>query len=123
MALLASLNHHSGAQSNLPVLARTLRFPFSAGRQSQPSAFMMFALPPPEKPVSAKLALAFTRTRARCVRFVYPAWPEIIFISGRDDPLVRQTALDAGAVAFLAKPFDDENLVRLVPEDQEAAAT
>ena len=47
----------------------------------------------------------------------------IIFISGRDDPLVRQTALDAGAVAFLAKPFDDENLVRLVREAEEAAAT
>ena len=47
----------------------------------------------------------------------------IIFISGRDDPLVRQTALDAGAVAFLAKPFDDENLVRLVREAQEAAPT
>jgi len=46
----------------------------------------------------------------------------IIFISGRDDPLVRQTTLDAGAVAFLAKPFDDENLVRLVREAQEAAA-
>jgi two-component system response regulator FixJ len=46
----------------------------------------------------------------------------IIFISGRDDPLVRQTALDAGAVALLAKPFDDENLVRLVREAQEAAA-
>jgi FixJ family two-component response regulator len=47
----------------------------------------------------------------------------IIFISGRDDPLVRQHALDAGAVAFLAKPFDGENLVRLVREAQEAAAT
>src|SRR6266581_2658622 len=43
----------------------------------------------------------------------------IIFMSGRDDPLVRQNALDAGAVAFLAKPFDDENLVRLVREAQE----
>jgi FixJ family two-component response regulator len=43
----------------------------------------------------------------------------IIFISGRDDPVVRQNALDAGAVAFLAKPFDDENLVRLVREAQE----
>jgi FixJ family two-component response regulator len=39
---------------------------------------------------------------------------QIIFISGRDDPSVRQTALDAGAFAFLTKPFDDENLVRLV---------
>jgi FixJ family two-component response regulator len=44
----------------------------------------------------------------------------IIFITGREDPSVRQTALDAGAFAFLTKPFDDENLVRLV---REAAAT
>src|SRR5437879_4800082 len=42
----------------------------------------------------------------------------IIFISGRDDRVVRQNALDAGAVAYLAKPFDDENLVRLVREAQ-----
>src|SRR6476469_3780225 len=40
----------------------------------------------------------------------------IIFITGREDPSVRQTALDAGAFAFLRKPFDDENLVRLVRE-------
>jgi FixJ family two-component response regulator len=38
----------------------------------------------------------------------------IIFMSGRADPLVRQTALDAGAVAFLAKPFKDEVMVQLV---------
>jgi len=38
----------------------------------------------------------------------------IIFITGREDPSVRQTALDAGAFAFLTKPFDDEHLVRLV---------
>ncbi len=38
----------------------------------------------------------------------------IIFISGRDDPLVRHTALDAGALAFVAKPFDDEFMVQLV---------
>ncbi len=38
----------------------------------------------------------------------------IIFISGRDDPPVRHTALDAGALAFLAKPFDDEFMVQLV---------
>ena len=46
----------------------------------------------------------------------------IIFMTGRDDPLVRQTALDGGAFAFLTKPFDDENLVRLVQEAEEAAA-
>ena len=39
---------------------------------------------------------------------------QIIFISGRDDPSVRHTALDAGALAFLAKPFDDEFMVQLV---------
>jgi len=38
----------------------------------------------------------------------------IIFVSGRDDPSVRQAALEAGAYGFLSKPFDDENLVQLV---------
>ena len=38
----------------------------------------------------------------------------IIFVSGRDDPSVRQTALEAGAFGFLSKPFDDEKLVQLV---------
>ena len=38
----------------------------------------------------------------------------IIFISGRDDPPVRQTAHDGGALGFLAKPFDDEVFVQLV---------
>jgi len=38
----------------------------------------------------------------------------IIFISGRDEPSVRQTALDAGAFGFLAKPFEDEILIQLV---------
>jgi len=40
----------------------------------------------------------------------------IIFMTGRDDPLVRLTALDAGAFAFLTKPFEDEALVQLVRE-------
>ena len=38
----------------------------------------------------------------------------IIFISGRDDPSVRQTELDAGAFGFLSKPFDDEVFLQLV---------
>ena len=38
----------------------------------------------------------------------------IIFISGRDDSSVRQTAVDAGAFGFLAKPFKDEVLVQLI---------
>ena len=39
---------------------------------------------------------------------------QIIFISGRDDPSVRRTALDAGAVAFLAKPFEDDVMLQFV---------
>jgi two-component system response regulator FixJ len=38
----------------------------------------------------------------------------VIFITGRDDPLVRETALNTGAFAFLTKPFEDEALVQLV---------
>jgi two-component system, LuxR family, response regulator FixJ len=37
-----------------------------------------------------------------------------IFISGRDDPSVRQAAFDGGASGFLSKPFDDEALLELV---------
>jgi two-component system response regulator FixJ len=38
----------------------------------------------------------------------------VIFISGRDDPSARKTALAAGALGFLAKPFEDEALLQLV---------
>ncbi len=40
----------------------------------------------------------------------------IIFMTGRDDPSVRQTALDAGAFAFLTKPFEDEVMVKVIHE-------
>jgi len=40
----------------------------------------------------------------------------IIFMTGRDNPSVRQTAFDAGAFAFLTKPFKDEVLVKAVHE-------
>jgi FixJ family two-component response regulator len=45
---------------------------------------------------------------------------KVIFISGRDDPSVREAALDAGACGFLAKPFEDQELVDLI--DKAAAA-
>jgi len=38
----------------------------------------------------------------------------IIFMTGRDDPSVRQTALDGGAFAFLTKPFEDEVMVKVI---------
>jgi FixJ family two-component response regulator len=50
-----------------------------------------------------------------CLRRDSPA-TQVIFVTGRDDPLVRQTAIEAGAFAFLAKPFDDEVLLQLIRE-------
>jgi two-component system response regulator FixJ len=38
----------------------------------------------------------------------------VIIFTGIDDPRVRSTALNAGASAFLAKPFDDEELLTAV---------
>ncbi len=50
-----------------------------------------------------------------CLRRESPE-TRIIFITGRDDPSIRQTAIEAGAFGFLAKPFEDETLVRLISE-------
>jgi two-component system response regulator FixJ len=44
------------------------------------------------------------------LRKISPSTRVIIF-TGKDDPLVRSTALNAGASAFLTKPFDDEELL------------
>ena len=38
----------------------------------------------------------------------------VIIFTGKDDPLVRSTALNAVASAFLTKPFDDEELLTAV---------
>jgi two-component system response regulator FixJ len=38
----------------------------------------------------------------------------VIIFTGRDDPAVRSTALNAGASAFLTKPFDDGELISCV---------
>jgi two-component system response regulator FixJ len=38
----------------------------------------------------------------------------VIIFTGKDDPLVRSTALKGGASAFLTKPFDDEVLLTAV---------
>ena len=47
------------------------------------------------------------------LREISPSTRLIIF-TGKDDPLVRSTALNAGASAFLTKPFDDEELLTAV---------
>jgi len=47
------------------------------------------------------------------LRKISPSTRVIVF-TGNDDPLVRSTALNAGALAFLTKPFDDEELLTSV---------
>jgi FixJ family two-component response regulator len=38
----------------------------------------------------------------------------VIIFTAKDDPLVRSTALNAGASAFLTKPFDNEELLTAI---------
>jgi FixJ family two-component response regulator len=38
----------------------------------------------------------------------------VIIFTGKNDPLLRSTALNAGASAFLTKPFNDEELLTVV---------
>ena len=47
------------------------------------------------------------------LRDISPSTRVIIF-TGKDDPLVRSAALNAGASAFFTKPFDDEELLTAV---------
>ena len=47
------------------------------------------------------------------LRTISPSTRAIIF-TGKEDPLVRSTALEAGASAFFTKPFDDEELLSCV---------
>jgi len=47
------------------------------------------------------------------LREISPSTRVIIF-TGKDDPRVRSTALNAGASAFLTKPFDDEELLTAI---------
>ena len=38
----------------------------------------------------------------------------VIIITGREEPAIRIAAMEAGAFAFLGKPFDDETFLALV---------
>jgi two-component system, LuxR family, response regulator FixJ len=47
---------------------------------------------------------------------------KVIVMTGRDDPRTRVAALEGGAVAFLAKPFDDETFLAAVHQALAQAA-
>jgi two-component system response regulator HydG len=47
------------------------------------------------------------------LREISPSTRVIIF-TGKDDALVRSTAIDAGASAFFVKPFDDEEFLTAI---------
>jgi FixJ family two-component response regulator len=47
------------------------------------------------------------------LREISPSTRVIIF-TGKNDPLLRSIALNAGASAFLTKPFNDEELLTVV---------
>ncbi len=38
----------------------------------------------------------------------------IVFITGHEDEPVRRQAIEAGAIAFLCKPFDEQSLLEAV---------
>jgi FixJ family two-component response regulator len=40
----------------------------------------------------------------------------VIFITGHDEMIVRERALEAGAVALLRKPLDQELLIKILRE-------
>lgn len=44
----------------------------------------------------------------------------IVFITAHDDELARRRAMDAGAVAFLRKPFQEESLLAAIRSALEA---
>ena len=58
----------------------------------------------------------------RRVRVEHPGLP-VILISGHLDEQVRERALREGAVAFLYKPFDGEELLRVIQRALEPGST
>ena len=47
----------------------------------------------------------------------------VIVMTGREQPGIRATALAAGAVAFLVKPFDDEAFIALIRRSLDPGAS
>ena len=49
------------------------------------------------------------------LRYLSPK-TQVIIMTGRETPAMRSQALANGAVAFLSKPFDDDQFLRIVRE-------
>jgi two-component system response regulator FixJ len=82
---------------------------------SDPGEFLCYAKT--HRPVVALLDVCMPQMSGLEVqsqlRTISPSTRVIIF-TGKDDPLVRSTALNAGALAFFTKPFNDEELLTAV---------
>jgi two-component system response regulator HydG len=82
---------------------------------SDPEAFLVYARThrPPIAVIDIWMpAMNGLEVQSR-LRGISPSTRVIIF-TGKDDPLVRSTALNAGASAFFTKPFDDEEFLTAV---------
>jgi two-component system response regulator HydG len=82
---------------------------------SDPEEFLLYARThrPPVAVVDVWMPLMSGLEVQSRLRELSPSTRVIIF-TGRDDPLIRSTALTAGATAFFAKPFDDEEFLTAV---------
>jgi FixJ family two-component response regulator len=101
------------------VLKAVARLFLSAGLQPQrfsnPEEFLDYAKihRPPVAVIDIWMPLMSGLEVQSQLRELSPSTRVIIF-TGKDDPRVRSTALNAGASAFLTKPFDDEELLTAV---------
>jgi two-component system response regulator HydG len=98
------------------VLKAVARLLSSAGWQAQqfsdPEEFLVYAKVhrAPVAVIDVWMPLMSGLEVQSRLRELSPSTRVIIF-TGKDDPLVRSTALNAGASAFFVKPFDDEELL------------
>jgi FixJ family two-component response regulator len=82
---------------------------------NDPEAFLLYAKThrPPVAVIDVLMPLMNGLEVQSRLREISPSTRVIIF-TGKEDPLVRSTALSKGASAFFSKPFDDEEFLTAV---------
>ena len=101
------------------VLKAVTRLLSSAGWQvkqfSDPNEFLSYAKirRPPVAVIDIWMPLMNGLEVQTRLRELSPS-TQVIILTGKDDPLVRSAALNAGASAFFDKPFDDEKLLTAI---------